>query len=111
MNSKIFMILRILLGIFVLTFGANKLYPGGFIPMEAPTGDAATYFGALMSAKTLLLVAIVEVAAGSCRPCTNFQQIWCAIGGYFNERFGKCLIVSCNLRPREHNGGIGITCA
>jgi len=45
-------------------FGANKLYPGGFIPMEVPTGDALAYFMALGSAKTLILVAIVEVAAG-----------------------------------------------
>jgi len=64
MNSKVFMVLRILLGLFVLIFGANKLYPGGFIPMDAPTGDAGAYFGALVNAKTLMLVAIVEVVAG-----------------------------------------------
>ncbi|MBN4047018.1 DoxX family membrane protein [bacterium AH-315-P13] len=64
MNSKVFMVLRIVLGLFVLVFGANKLYPGGFIPMEAPTGDPLAYFMALGSAKTLTLVAIVEVVAG-----------------------------------------------
>lgn len=32
--------------------------------MEAPTGDAGAYFGALMSSKTLTMVAIVEVVAG-----------------------------------------------
>jgi len=32
--------------------------------MEAPTGDAGAYFGALMSTKTLMLVAIVEILAG-----------------------------------------------
>ncbi len=32
--------------------------------MEAPTGDAGAYFGALMSSKTLMLVAIVEIVAG-----------------------------------------------
>lgn len=64
MNSKVFMVLRIVLGLFVLVFGANKLVPGGFIPMEAPTGDALAYFMALGSAKTLMLVAIVEVVAG-----------------------------------------------
>jgi len=62
MNSKVFMILRILLGIFVLVFGINKFY--SFIPMEAPTGDAGAYFGALMKSKTLTLVAIVEIVAG-----------------------------------------------
>ena len=62
MNSKVFMVLRILLGLFVLVFGLNKFF--SFIPMEAPTGDAGAYFGALMSAKTLTLVAIVEIVAG-----------------------------------------------
>jgi len=62
MNSKIFMVIRILLGIFVLVFGFNKFL--NFIPMEAPTGDAATYFGALMSTKTLMLVGIIEIIAG-----------------------------------------------
>lgn len=65
MNSKVLMVLRILLGLFLLIFGANKLYPGGFLP--APEGMselAGAYFGALMSAKVITLVAIVEVAAG-----------------------------------------------
>lgn len=62
MNSKLFMVLRILLGLFVLMFGLNKFFH--FIPMDAPTGDAATYFGALMSSKTLTLVAIVEILSG-----------------------------------------------
>jgi len=62
MNSKVFMVVRILLGLFVLMFGLNKFF--NFIPMDAPTGDAATYFGALMSTKTIMLVAIVEIVAG-----------------------------------------------
>lgn len=64
MNSKVFMILRILLGVFVLVFGVNKLYPGGFLPMPELGAEAGAYFGALMSAKTMTLVAIVEVVAG-----------------------------------------------
>ncbi|MBT8304865.1 MAG: DoxX family membrane protein [Bacteroidia bacterium] len=62
MNSKVFMVLRILLGIFVLVFGINKFAP--FIPMEAPSGDAGAYFQALTNSKTLMLVAIVEIVAG-----------------------------------------------
>ena len=62
MNAKVFMVLRILLGIFVLVFGFNKFFH--FIPMEAPTGDAGAYFGALMNSKTMTLVAIVEIVAG-----------------------------------------------
>ena len=64
MNSKIFMVVRILLGLFVLVFGANKLYPGGFLSMPEMSADAGAYFGALVSTKTLTLVAIVEVLTG-----------------------------------------------
>lgn len=62
MNSKVFMVLRILLGLFVLVFGLNKFFH--FIPMEAPTGDAGAYFGALINSKTMILVALVEILAG-----------------------------------------------
>lgn len=62
MNSKVFMVVRILLGLFVLVFGLNKFFH--FIPMEAPAGDAGAYFGALMNTKTLMVVAIVEIVAG-----------------------------------------------
>jgi len=62
MNAKVFMVLRILLGLFVLVFGLNKFFH--FIPMEMPTGDAGAYFGALANSKTLILVAIVEILAG-----------------------------------------------
>ncbi len=62
MNSKVFMVLRILLGIFVIVFGVNKF--ANFLPMPEMSGDAAAYFGALSSSKTLMLVAIVEIVAG-----------------------------------------------
>ena len=58
------MVLRILLGLFVLFFGLNKLIPGGIIEMPPPEGDALTYFSGLAASKTLTLVAIVEVVAG-----------------------------------------------
>jgi len=64
MNSKVFKVLRLLLGLFVLVFGANKLYPGGFLDMPEMSKEAGIYFGALTSTKTLMLVAIVEVVAG-----------------------------------------------
>jgi len=63
MNSKIFMALRILLGLFVLVFGANKFLD--FLPpFEGLSAEAGTYFGALTSSKTLVLVGFVEVVAG-----------------------------------------------
>ena len=63
MNSKVSMILRILLGIFVLVFGLNKFFQ--FLPAPEGMSEAAgAYFGALTSAKVITLVAIVEIVAG-----------------------------------------------
>jgi putative oxidoreductase len=63
MNSKAFMVLRILLGLFVLVFGLNKFIE--FLPApEGMSEDAMTYFGALVNSKTMVLVAIVEIVAG-----------------------------------------------
>ncbi|WP_298903661.1 DoxX family membrane protein [uncultured Psychroserpens sp.] len=62
MNSKVFLVLRILLGLFVLVFGLNKFI--GFIPDFPLEGDALAYFGALTNSKTMTLVAIVEIVAG-----------------------------------------------
>lgn len=62
MNSKVFKVLRILLGLFVLVFGLNKFLH--FIPMEEMSADAGAYFGALVNSKTLTLVALVEIVAG-----------------------------------------------
>ena len=63
MNSKVFMVLRIILGLFVLVFGLNKFFQ--FLPApEGMSEDAGAYFAALTSTKTMTLVAIVEIAAG-----------------------------------------------
>lgn len=63
MNSKVFMVVRILLGLFVLIFGLNKFL--NFIPAGGEMSEPAmTYFGALSSTSTIQLVAIVEILAG-----------------------------------------------
>lgn len=62
MNSKIFLILRILLGVFVLVFGINKF--ANFLPMPELGADAGAYFGALVNSKTMILVGVVEIIAG-----------------------------------------------
>ncbi len=62
MNSKVFMVLRILLGLFVLVFGLNKFFH--FIPMEEMGEAAGNYFTALSATKTITVVAIVEIVAG-----------------------------------------------
>ncbi|WP_222984922.1 DoxX family membrane protein [Flagellimonas meishanensis] len=62
MNSKVFMVVRILLGLFVLIFGLNKFFH--FIPMGEMPEAVMGYFGALSSTHTLTLVALVEVLTG-----------------------------------------------
>lgn len=62
MNSKVFMVLRVILGIFVLVFGLNKFL--NFMPMGEMSEAAGAYFGALTNSKTMDLVAIVEIIAG-----------------------------------------------
>lgn len=63
MNSKVFMVLRILLGIFILVFGVNK-FAGFLPPPEGLSETAGAYFGALTSAKVMDLVGIVEIVGG-----------------------------------------------
>lgn len=63
MNSKVFMVLRILLGVFVLVFGVNK-FADFLPPPEGMSADAGAYFGALTSAKVMTLVGVVEIVAG-----------------------------------------------
>ncbi|MEQ3796419.1 DoxX family membrane protein [Flavobacteriaceae bacterium MJ-SS4] len=63
MNSKVFMVLRIILALMLLVFGLNKFL--NFLPAPEGMSEAAgNYFGALMSTKTITLVAVVEIAAG-----------------------------------------------
>lgn len=62
MNSKVFMALRILLGVFILVFGLNKFLH--FIPFGEMSAEAGAYFAALASAKVITLVGIVEIVAG-----------------------------------------------
>ena len=62
MNSKVFLVVRILLGLFVLVFGLNKFVP--FLPPFELTGDALSYFTALENSNTFTLVGIVEMTTG-----------------------------------------------
>ena len=62
MNSKVFMVLRIIFGLLLIMFGSNKFFQ--FMPMGELPEAAGNFFGALMSTKTLMLVAIVEILAG-----------------------------------------------
>lgn len=64
MNSKVFMVLRILLGLFVLVFGLDKFLH--FVPIDhsGMSESALGYMQGLADAKTTYLVGLVEVLAG-----------------------------------------------
>ena len=62
MNSKVFLAVRILLGLMLLVFGLNKFFR--FLPMGDMPDEAGNYFAALSSTHTMTLVAIVEVLTG-----------------------------------------------
>ncbi|GMN07608.1 hypothetical protein MTsPCn5_29970 [Croceitalea sp. MTPC5] len=62
MNSKVFFVIRILLGLMVLVFGLNKFLQ--FIPPFELNEAGQNYFMALTSTQTMTMVAVVEIAAG-----------------------------------------------
>jgi len=63
MNAKIFMVLRILLGLFVIVFGLNKFF--NFIPFGDDVPEAfGNYMGILQSAKVMYLVGAIEIISG-----------------------------------------------
>ncbi len=63
MNSKVSMILRIILAIILIVFGANKF--GHFLPMPPMEGDAATFMGGLGASGYMFpLLGILEIGIG-----------------------------------------------
>lgn len=63
MNSKALQILRIIFGILLALFGANKFFNFMPAPEEMPEG-VINYMTALTATKTLHLVGAVELIAG-----------------------------------------------
>jgi putative oxidoreductase len=63
MNSQFTKIVRILLGIVLVVFGANKFLH--FIPMESPTGAAGDFLNSLNTTGYIFpIVGILEVIIG-----------------------------------------------
>jgi putative oxidoreductase len=63
MNSMFTKIIRILLGIMLVVFGANKFLH--FIPMEAPTGSAGEFMNSLGATGYIFpVVGVLEVVIG-----------------------------------------------
>ncbi|MFT6795806.1 MAG: putative oxidoreductase [Maribacter sp.] len=62
MNSKVFMVLRILLGLYVIVFGFNKFFD--FIPFGDSPEAFENYMVTLENAKVMYVVGAVEIVAG-----------------------------------------------
>ena len=63
MNSKLTMVLRLLLGLILLVFGANKFFQ--FMPMPPMEGPPADFMGALGNTGYMFpLIALTEIVAG-----------------------------------------------
>jgi uncharacterized membrane protein YphA (DoxX/SURF4 family) len=63
MNSKLTMVLRILLGLILLVFGSNKFFQ--FMPAPPMEGAPAEFMGALFATGYMFpLIAITEIVAG-----------------------------------------------
>lgn len=64
MNTKLIMVLRLILGLILLIFGANKFF--NFLPMPPMEGGAGEFMGALFAAGYMFpLIALTEIAAGA----------------------------------------------
>lgn len=63
MNSQFTKIVRILLGLILIIFGANKIY--AFIPLPAPPEAAASFLNSLADTGYILtVIAIFEIIIG-----------------------------------------------
>ncbi|WP_116789835.1 DoxX family membrane protein [Flavobacterium psychrotrophum] len=63
MNSSFTRIVRILLGIILIVFGANKIY--SFIPLPQPPAEASSFMESLINTGYMLtVVAIIEICIG-----------------------------------------------
>ncbi|SNZ01557.1 DoxX family membrane protein [Flagellimonas pacifica] len=62
MNSKVFLVARILLGLFVLFFGLNKFF--GFLEFGEMPEAAMNYFAGVGPTQVLKIVGVIEILAG-----------------------------------------------
>ena len=62
MNSKVSLVLRLLLALIMIVFGLNKF--ANFLPAPEVEGAAGGYFTALMDSNTLTVVGLLEVITG-----------------------------------------------
>lgn len=62
MNPKVTMVIRILLGLYMITFGLNKFM--GFIPFPPIEGDGGILMGIYASSGFFKLIGVLELLGG-----------------------------------------------
>jgi len=62
MNKKITIVVRILLGAFLLIFGLNKFI--GFMPPPEISEQMGAVMGALMSSNFMTIIGVIEIVSG-----------------------------------------------
>ncbi|WP_438422245.1 DoxX family membrane protein [Aquimarina macrocephali] len=78
MNTKVILGIRIVFGLAILFFGCNKLFY--FMDPPAPsTKIAISFLKVLVSSKTMMLVAIVEICAGVALLTNKFAPLMMVI--------------------------------
>ncbi len=78
MNPKVILGIRIVFGLAILFFGCNKLFY--FMDPPAPsTKIAGSFLRVLVSSKTMMLVAIVEICAGIALLANRFAPLMMVI--------------------------------
>ncbi|MEB3343992.1 DoxX family membrane protein [Aquimarina gracilis] len=74
MNPKVILGVRIVFGLAILFFGCNKLFY--FMDPPAPsTKIASSFLKVLISSKTMMLVAIVEICSGIALLANRFAPL------------------------------------
>ena len=62
MNKTVVLVLRILLGVFMLTFGLNKFL--NFMPFPEIPGDGGTLMGIYVTSGFMKLIGVLEILGG-----------------------------------------------
>ena len=101
MNSKLFLVLRIIFGILLIIFGSNKFL--NFMPAgEMPEG-VVTYMTALTSTKTIILVGLIEILSGLSLVINKFGALMMLI---LMSVSVNALLFHINLAPDSMIGAV-----
>ncbi|MEM7105699.1 MAG: DoxX family membrane protein [Bacteroidota bacterium] len=73
MQAKVFLALRLLLGLFMVVLGINKFF--GFIDLPSPDGDGGELMRIYATSGFLKLIGILEFAGGLCLLASKFVPL------------------------------------